>query len=78
MNTVSGNLNSILGGNADILAKVITVAIELANDTLANQINGKNLPMLIDKLLKDVLNGELQPHDANAILDSARNILKTL
>lgn len=78
LNTVSGNLNSILGGNADILAKVITVAIELANDTLANQINGKNLPMLIDKLLKDVLNGELQPHDANAILDSARNILKTL
>ena len=76
---VSANLDSLVGTKPKPLVQItITAALDLAEDALQNRVNGTNLPLLIEKLLVQVLRSEIDPNDATALLSAARVLVNTL
>jgi hypothetical protein len=76
---VSANLDGLLGSSVKKPVRAtLTAALDLASDTLQNRVNGATLPVLVEKLLLQVLQEELSPADSAALLSSARIILKNI
>ena len=76
---VSANLESLTGTKPKPLVQItITAALDLAEDALQNRVNGANLPLLIEKLLVQVLRSEVAPNDTAALLAAARVLVNTL
>jgi len=71
---VSANLQPLLDGKTAVSA-TIRKALALADDVLKSRINGENLPVLVEELLRLVLRGELNLDEPTALERSAREIL---
>lgn len=73
---VSANLDPLLGDSPDIVKQAVAKSLELANGVLENRVNGENLPALIEGMLREVLWGELNLDESNAVLKTATDVLK--
>lgn len=71
---VSANIDAMAGKP---VAEGVNVALELAEGALQNQINGENLPRLVEALLRAVLAGELNVSNLAASEAWARQFLKS-
>jgi hypothetical protein len=71
---VSGNLGMLLDGK-EAVSETIGKALALASDVLKTRINGANLPVLVEELLRLVLRGELNLSEQTALERSAVAIL---
>jgi hypothetical protein len=71
---VSGNLGMLLDGKEPV-SETIGKALALANDVLKTRINGANLPVLVEELLRLVLRSELNLDEQTALERSALAIL---
>ncbi|MCP4396903.1 MAG: hypothetical protein GY801_06345 [bacterium] len=76
MSTVSANLDLILAGRTELIGKVVKTVLELANGALENRINGETIPIVIERLLRDVLLEELDIENNNAVLEAANKALQ--
>jgi hypothetical protein len=75
---VSANLEPVLGNQPKIVSAALTVALELAQDTLAHRVNGANLPLLVEGLLHEALWSNLKLEDAQAVEAAALAILRAV
>lgn len=73
---VSANLEPLLSGRPKIVAEVLAVALNLAQTALANRVNGANLPLLIERLLREALWTDLSLDDSEAVKSVALRILR--
>jgi hypothetical protein len=73
---VSANLEKIMGDQPKVVAESLVVALELAQKTLPNRINGANLPALVEGLLVRALWEELKLDDSDAVRTAALLILR--
>lgn len=71
---VSSNLGPLLAGDK-VVAETISKVLALANDALKMRINGANLPLLVEALLRQVLPGQLKLNEPTALLQAAVTIL---
>jgi hypothetical protein len=74
--TASANLEVLVGNQPHAVQETVTAALELASGALENRVNGDNLPLLIQRLLHEVLWEELDLGEKNALEQTARRILK--
>jgi len=75
--TASANVEVLVGDQPKAVQDTVTATLELASDALAKRINGANLPLLIEQLLHQVLWGELDLREQNALEQAALRVLKT-
>jgi hypothetical protein len=73
---VSANLDGLLPTTKPI-EQTVRVALALASGALSNRLNGANVPMLIEQLLRQVLRQELDLLDHVAVERAAQTILRT-
>ncbi len=74
---VSANLENLLDDSLKKPVKAtISAALELASGKLQNHVNGANLPVLIEKLLLQVLQDELTLTETATVISTAKLILK--
>jgi len=71
---VSANIDALAGKP---VAETVRKVLELASGPLKTRINGANLPLLVEQLLRAVLAEELKLTEATAVELAARRILKT-
>jgi hypothetical protein len=71
---VSANLKLLIEGE-DAVSETVRKALALAGDVLKTRINGANLPILVEELLRLVLRGELNLQEQTALERSALDIL---
>lgn len=74
--TASANLEVLVGNQPHAVQDTVAAALELASGALENRVNGDNLPLLIQRLLHEVLWEELDLGEKNALEQTARRILK--
>lgn len=74
--TASANLQVLVGSQPKAVQGTVAAALELASGALANQVNGANLPLLIQQLLHQVLWEELDLAEKKALEQAALRILK--
>ncbi len=73
----SANLDSLLADHQEPIKRAVKVALTLANGALEGRINGENLPVLIEKLLKETAWGELDLGNDTAATETAIRILRS-
>ncbi len=74
---VSANLENLLDDSLKKPVKAtISAALELASGKLQNHVNGANLPVLIECLLRQVLQDELTLTETATVISTAKLILK--
>lgn len=71
----SAHVGPLLSDQEPIVKATVAKAFELATDVLENRINGENLPLLVERLLAEVLRGELKLDQQNAVVAKATDIL---
>jgi hypothetical protein len=76
LSVASANLETILEERARPVEETVRIALALARGALENRINGANLPVLIEQLLRQVLWKELSLGEANAVELAARRVLQ--
>ena len=76
LTTASANLQVLVGPQPKAVQATVAAALELASGALANQVNGANLPLLIQQLLHQVLWEELDLAEKKALEQAALRILK--
>jgi hypothetical protein len=74
----SANLDLLRGAGAGAVAGAVATALALAQGALKERINGANLSALIEQLLRQVLAGELDLTESNAVEKAARQVLLAL
>ncbi|HTD68323.1 MAG TPA: hypothetical protein VK846_17495, partial [Candidatus Limnocylindria bacterium] len=70
---VSAHIDALAGKP---LAETVRTAMELASGKMKTRINGANLPVLVEQLLRTVLAEELTLTETTAVEMAARTILK--
>jgi hypothetical protein len=75
MVTASNNLEILAGGQVEVIGRLAVTLLTLAAGDLQFHVNGNTFPVVFDKLLRQVLLGQLNPADPAAVLAEAGKIL---
>lgn len=74
---VSANLEPLLGNEPDLVGDTVTKVLGLASGPLEDRTNGANLPLLTEELLRRALWGELNLDEETAVVNAAKDALRT-
>ena len=72
----SANLDPLLAGADEPIKRTVELALALASGALEGRINGENLPVLIEQLLREVSWEELDLGSDAAVAEAATRILR--
>jgi hypothetical protein len=72
----SANLDPLLGGVDEPIKRTVEIALTLASGALEGRINGDNLPVLIEQLLREASWEELDLGNDAAVAEAATRILR--
>jgi hypothetical protein len=76
LRVASANVGALRAGDSKAIESTLRSVLQLASGTLQDQINGENLPAVVEGLLRGVLVNGLQVEDSQAAAAAAGAILR--